>query len=57
MRAVLASRAEIEQAKGIVMAARHCTADEAFQHLVVLSNNSHRKLREVAGDVVRQAGR
>jgi PAS domain S-box-containing protein len=56
MRSALASRSLIEQAKGIVMAAKHCTADEAFQHLVGLSNTSHLKLREIAGEVVRAAG-
>lgn len=42
------SRAVIEQAKGIVMAQRRCTPDEAFAHLVRLSQESHRKLRELA---------
>lgn len=56
MKAALASRATIEQAKGVVMAAKHCTADEAFRHLVVLSNTGHLKLREVAAQVVSSAG-
>ena len=56
MRSALASRSTIEQAKGVVMAAKHCTADEAFQHLVRLSNTSHLKLRDVASQVVQGAG-
>jgi GAF domain-containing protein len=51
----LASRAEIEQAKGILMKERRCTADEAFQALVELSQRSNRKLRDVAHAVVEQA--
>jgi PAS domain S-box-containing protein len=56
MQNALASRSVIEQAKGIVMAAKHCTADEAFQHLVALSNTSHLKLRDVARQVVHASG-
>jgi AmiR/NasT family two-component response regulator len=56
MQAALASRSVIEQAKGIVMASKHCTADEAFQHLVMLSNTGHLKLREVARQIVTGAG-
>jgi PAS domain S-box-containing protein len=56
MRAALRSRSLIEQAKGIVMATKHCTADEAFQHLVRLSNTNHLKLRDVAGQIVGAAG-
>jgi AmiR/NasT family two-component response regulator len=54
MRAALTSRAVIDQAKGVVMADQRCTADEAFQHLVRLSNNTHRKVREVAQAIVDQ---
>lgn len=56
MRAALGSRSLIDQAKGIVMATKHCTADEAFQHLVRLSNTNHLKLRDVAGQIVGAAG-
>ena len=48
------SRAAIEQAKGILMAQRHCSADEAFEVLVRLSQDSHRKLREIAEAIVAQ---
>lgn len=51
----LRSRAVIEQAKGILMAARRCTADEAFEILVQASQATHRKLREVAADLVSTA--
>jgi hypothetical protein len=56
MHNALASRSMIEKAKGIVMAAKHCSADEAFDHLVMLSNTGHLKLREVARQVVQSAG-
>lgn len=59
MAQAMASRAVIEQAKGILMAARTCDADEAFRILVGLSQRSHRKLRDVAAALVEQtvAGR
>ncbi|MDQ6724670.1 MAG: GAF and ANTAR domain-containing protein [Actinomycetota bacterium] len=46
------SRAVIEQAKGILMAAQGCTADEAFDLLVKASQRSNRKLRDIAVDMV-----
>lgn len=49
----LASRGVIDQAKGIVMAQRRCSADEAFSHLVAVSQRSNRKLRDVAEELVR----
>lgn len=52
----MASRAVIEQAKGIVMAARQCDADEAFRHLVHLSSTQHMKLRELANQIVSNVG-
>ena len=53
------SRAVIEQAKGILMGAQRCSADEAFQILVRASQRENRKLREIAEDIVgrvQQAG-
>ncbi len=47
------SRATIEQAKGILMGARRCDGDEAFQILVRASQRENRKLREVAEQIVR----
>ncbi|HEX8629988.1 MAG TPA: GAF and ANTAR domain-containing protein [Catenuloplanes sp.] len=57
MQAAMEHRAVIEQAKGIVMAERRCTADEAFAILTKVSQDSNRKLREVAMVLVEQAGR
>jgi hypothetical protein len=49
------SRGVIEQAKGILMSTRRVTADDAFDLLVARSQTENRKLREVAGDVIREA--
>ena len=49
------SRAVIEQAKGVVMARQHCDADAAFNALRAESQNSNRKLRDVAAVVVARA--
>ena len=48
MAEAMRSRAVIEQAKGILMGQRQCNSDEAFSILVRLSQQSHRKLRDVA---------
>jgi GAF domain-containing protein len=56
LQTAMQSRAVIEQAKGIVMAERRCTAEEAFNVLVRLSQESNRKLREVAQALVEEAG-
>jgi GAF domain-containing protein len=55
LREAMRSRAVIEQAKGIFMAARQCGPDEAFDVLVHLSQARHVKLREVAAQVVSHA--
>ncbi len=52
MQTALASRARIEQAKGVLMGTRGCTEEGAFQLLVELSQSSNRKLREVAEALV-----
>jgi PAS domain S-box-containing protein len=57
MQAALASRATIDQAKGIVMAHRAVGPDEAFAHLVSLSSSRHLKLRDVAAEIVAEAAR
>ena len=54
MQQAMATRAVIEQAKGILMRDRGCDADEAFDALVSLSQQSHLKLREVAQRLVDQ---
>jgi GAF domain-containing protein len=55
LREATEARTVIEQAKGMVMARLGCTADEAFEVLARASQHSHRKLRDLAADVV--AGR
>ncbi|WP_430790034.1 GAF and ANTAR domain-containing protein [Actinoplanes sp. G11-F43] len=57
MQAAMASRAVIEQAKGIVMGQRRCGPDEAFAVLTKASQDANRKLRDVAADLVRRAHR
>lgn len=54
MREAMASRAVIEQAKGILMGTRGCDADGAFQILVGISQSTHRKLHDVATALVEQ---
>jgi GAF domain-containing protein len=49
----IASRAVIEQAKGIIMAAKRCSDDEAFAFLQQRSHHTNRKLRVIAADIVR----
>ncbi|MEA2717237.1 MAG: hypothetical protein QOI99_1554 [Actinomycetota bacterium] len=46
------SRATIEQAKGILMGAQRCSAEDAFQILVRASQRENRKLREIADEIV-----
>jgi AmiR/NasT family two-component response regulator len=48
MRTALASRAEIEQAKGVLMAVHGITAEEAFGKLVTQSQHTNTKLIVVA---------
>jgi transcriptional regulator with GAF, ATPase, and Fis domain len=45
-------RAVIEQAKGILMSQRRCTATEAFNLLAAASQRSNRKLRDIAQGIV-----
>jgi GAF domain-containing protein len=52
MQAAMASRAVIEQAKGIIMGRRRCGPEEAFAVLARVSQSSNRKLRDVAADLV-----
>ncbi|MEV6632598.1 GAF and ANTAR domain-containing protein [Actinoplanes sp. NPDC051470] len=55
MQEAMQSRAVIEQAKGIIMGSRHCTADEAFAVLTRISQDTNRKLRDVATALVASA--
>jgi GAF domain-containing protein len=52
MAEAMKSRATIEQAKGILMGAQRCSAEEAFQILVRASQRENRKLREIADAIV-----
>jgi GAF domain-containing protein len=55
LQTAMQTRAVIEQAKGVLMGARRCTSDEAFDLLVKLSQDSNRKLRDVAQAIVDEA--
>jgi len=55
LQVAMESRAVIEQAKGIIMGERRCTSDEAFRILTKLSQDSNRKLRDVAAALVARA--
>lgn len=57
MREAMASRSVIEQAKGMIMSARDCTADEAFTELRRLASRANRKVRVVAEEIVEGRGR
>ncbi|WP_406083248.1 GAF and ANTAR domain-containing protein [Micromonospora zamorensis] len=57
MQSAMQSRAVIEQAKGIIMGERRCTPDEAFAVLAKVSQDSNRKLRDVASALVERAAR
>ena len=48
----LASRAEIEQVKGMIMQALGCDAEAAFEELRQASNKSQRKLADLASELV-----
>ena len=53
LRRALASRAVIEQAKGMIMERLTCTSEEAFNLIVLQSQQSARKLHDVAVEYVR----
>lgn len=55
MEAALASRAVIEQAKGVLVALVGCDSEAAFDLMREWSQRSNTKLREVAGTLVRHA--
>lgn len=55
MELAMKGRAVIEQAKGILMGERRCSAEEAFAILVRLSQDTNRKLRDVAAALVETA--
>ena len=51
------SRAVIEQAKGIIMNERRCSADEAFTLLTRVSQQANIKLRDIAAEMVARAAK
>lgn len=55
LRVAMASRATIEQAKGILMARGGISADTAFEMLVRASQRENRKVRDVAAELVERA--
>lgn len=57
MQQAMATRAVIEQAKGVLVAQQGCTPDEAFELLVRTSQAGNRKLRDVASALVDGARR
>lgn len=57
LREAMRTRPTIEQAKGILMADRKCSADEAFALLRRLSNETNVRLADVAAAVVYQRTR
>jgi GAF domain-containing protein len=52
MRLAMESRATIEQAKGVLMAQRQLTAEQAFEILREASQRYNRKLRDIAFGIV-----
>jgi GAF domain-containing protein len=57
LKEALQSRDTIGQAKGILMGRDNIDADTAFAMLVAISQREHRKLRDVAVEVVESAAR
>jgi GAF domain-containing protein len=51
------SRAQIEQAKGILMATTGCDADAAFEQLREQSQHENVRIRDLAGEMIRRATR
>jgi len=55
MQQAMASRAVIEQAKGILVAQTGCSPEQAFGLLTVRSQHANRKLRDIASAIVEGA--
>ncbi|MGC4807925.1 GAF and ANTAR domain-containing protein [Micromonospora sp. DT233] len=55
MQEAMRSRAVIEQAKGIIMGERRCSPEEAFALMSKVSQDSNRKVRDVAETLVARA--
>lgn len=52
LKTALSTARQIGAAVGIIMAAYRVTEDRAFRTLVIASQTTNRKLREIAGDVL-----
>jgi GAF domain-containing protein len=57
MQDAMATRAVIEQAKGLIMGELRCSAEEAFDVLVRASSRGNQKLRDIATEMVDNARR
>jgi GAF domain-containing protein len=57
MAQAMLSRAQIEQAKGIIIATSGCSADEAMDLLVTQSQHQNVKVRDLAREIVNNARR
>ncbi|MEV7327548.1 GAF and ANTAR domain-containing protein [Micromonospora sp. NPDC093244] len=57
MREAMRNRAVIEQAKGIIMGERRCSPEEAFALLSKISQDTNRKVRDVAEALAARAAR
>jgi hypothetical protein len=55
LRAAMASRAQIEQAKGMLMLLTSCSDQVAFDLLAHISSHTHRKVRDVATVITESA--
>jgi hypothetical protein len=55
LRTAMASRAVIEQAKGVLMLLTGCGDERSFHLLTHISSHTHRKVREVAAELVASA--
>ena len=55
LRTAMASRAVIEQAKGVLMLLTGCGEERSFDLLTHISSHTHRKVREVAAELVASA--
>ena len=55
LRAAMASRASIEQAKGILMLLTCCSDQVAFDLLAHISSHTHRKVRDIAQVITESA--
>jgi AmiR/NasT family two-component response regulator len=57
LRAALATRPVIDQAKGILMAQHRCSPERAFELLTEASQRDNRKVSDLAGEIVASAQR